>query len=59
MIITKADLQQLAQGLTPAYLQRFTKDELLQELANRLLEKEQKLDEMVEQLDRYEEEKEC
>lgn len=41
MTITTADLQQLAQGLIPAYLQRFTKEELLQELAYRLLEKKE------------------
>ena len=72
--ITTADLQQLAAGITPAYLQRFTKDELLQELANRLLfaehiindasykygmTDEEKVDEMEKELDRYEEEKEC
>lgn len=74
MIITTADLQQLAQGITPAYLQRFTKEELLQELANRLLfaehiindasykygmTDEEKVDEMEKELNRYEEEKEC
>lgn len=35
--ITTADLQQLATGTIPAYLQRFPTGELLQELANRLL----------------------
>lgn len=35
--ITTADLQQLAQGIVPAYLQRFPVSEVLQELAERLL----------------------
>ena len=35
--ITTADLQQLAQGQMPAYLQRYPLPELVQELAERLL----------------------
>lgn len=35
--ITSADLQQLAQGIVPAYLQRYPLPELVQELAIRLV----------------------
>lgn len=34
--ITSADVQQLAQGIVPAYLQRHPLPELVQELATRL-----------------------
>lgn len=72
--ITTADLQQLATGTVPAYLQRFPTGELLQELASRLLyaekvineayynyetDPEKRADEILAQLDEYEEQKEC
>lgn len=72
--ITTADLQQLATGTVPAYLQRFPTGELLQELASRLLyaekvineayynnetDPEKRADEIIAQLDEYEEQKEC
>lgn len=72
--ITTADLQQLATGTVPAYLQRFPTGELLQELANRLLyaekvineacynnatDPEYRADEIIAQLEEYEEQKEC
>lgn len=72
--ITTADLQQLVTGTVPAYLQRFPTGELLQELASRLLyaekvineayynyetDPEKRADEILAQLDEYEEQKEC
>ena len=72
--ITTADLQQLATGITPTYLQRFSAADLLQELASRLLyaekvineahynyetDPEKRADEIEAQLDEYEEQKEC
>lgn len=72
--ITSADLQQLAQGIVPAYLQRYPLPELVQELATRLVyaenvindayynnetDPEKRADEILTQLDEYEEQKEC
>lgn len=72
--ITTADLQQLATGITPVYLQRYSTADLLQELASRLLyaekvineadynnatDPENRADEIIAQLDDYERLKEC
>ena len=70
--ITSADLQQLAQGIVPAYLQRYPLPELVQELATRLVyaenvindcahttgcEPEEQVKEMTTKLEEYDEHK--
>ena len=52
--ITSADVQQLVTGIMPAYLQRYSTADLLQELAGRLLNTERKADELKIQLNEYE-----
>ena len=52
--MTRDDVQQLATGITPAYLQRYDAAELVQELAGRLLNAERKVDELKIQLNECE-----
>lgn len=51
--ITSDDLQQLAQGIVPAYLQRYPLPELVQELATRLVYAENERDEIIAKLEEY------